>query len=129
MERWRPQLKSVTAVVLLWQLAVALLLTGPPAASSHAGIVLSAGQAHCHTPGGAGATTAPISSNAAHTHDSDAPDCCQGMHSCSCVCAQGTVAIPQTLAATPVLNDQTGPSEIRSPPLLQRTAETFRPPI
>jgi hypothetical protein len=127
----RHRLKSVIAVVLVWQLTAALLLAGPATASAHAGVAPSAGAAHCHAHGAAGTATVPASGSdsSARTHHSSAPDCCQDTHACNSVCAQDAAAIPQMLATTPVLTDHSAEPDLRSPPLVRRTAEVFRPPI
>jgi hypothetical protein len=128
---WRPRLRSVIAVLLLWQLMAALLLAGPAMASVHAGMAQSASTTHCHTHGTAGETTLPGSTShvPAHTQHTDSPDCCQGMHACNCVCAQGTAAIPEVPAKAPLVADHPAQPDLHSPPFVRRIAEVFRPPI
>lgn len=125
-------MKSVLAVLLLWQLTAAMLLVaGPAMAAFHSGMAHNASPTHCHSHGTTGAMTVPgsTSQNPAHTQHTDAPDCCQGMHSCNCVCAQGTVAAPLMFTTTPVVADRHAQPDLRSPPFARRTAEVFRPPI
>jgi hypothetical protein len=131
MKMWRPRLKSVMAVVLLWQLAGCLLLAGPAMAAVHAGSAMSAGATHCHAHGAAGTATAPApaSDSSAPTHHTTAPDCCQDMSDCRCVCAQGTAAIPRILTTMLVVTDQPDDIDLRSPAFVWRTTEVFRPPI
>lgn len=119
------------AVVLLWQLTPSLLMAGPAMASVHAGMAASDGATHCHAPGAAGSSNipAPASDGSAQTHHTNAPDCCHGMHACHCVCAQGTVAIPQILTTTTVVADNPDVVDLRSPAFVRRAAEVFRPPI
>ena len=130
MGMWRPRLKSVIAVVLLWQLA-APLLAGPAFASAHLGSASPVGAAHCHThdADGAAPLPAPATHSAGHAQHTNAPDCCQGVNACDCVCAQGTIAIPQLPATTIVVTDQPARTDLHSPPLTRRSAEVFRPPI
>jgi hypothetical protein len=131
MRRWRPRLRSVVFVVLLWQLATAMLFAGPAMASVHAGTATSTDATHCHPHVHVGDTAVqtPAPGSSTPADQSGDPNCCQGMNACQCVCAQGTVAIPQILTTTPVVTDQPGKVDLRSPPLVQRTAQVFRPPI
>lgn len=129
MRVWRPKLKAVIAILMFWQLGTGLLLAGPAMASFDAGIATS-DAGHCHSHGNDGATQpAPASGNSAHSHHSGSDDCCRAMGSCGCVCVQGAAAVPPPLSTTEVLTDRTAPTDPRSPPLLRRTGEVFRPPI
>lgn len=130
MRAWRPKLKAVIALLLVWQLGTGLLLAGPAMASVHAGMATSTSTSHCHSHGNDGAPqSAPTSGNPAHSHHSGSDDCCLAMGSCSCVCVQGAAAMPPMLSTTEVLTDRTASTDLRSPPLLRRTAQVFRPPI
>jgi hypothetical protein len=128
---WRPRLKSVVAVVLLWQLAAGFMLTGSAVASVQAATAVGAGQTLCHPHGPAGTATvpAPASGSPAPAHHAGVPDCCQVASDCHCVCAQGTAAIPQILTTTLVVSDQPDDIDLRSPAFVRRTTEVFRPPI
>lgn len=124
---WRPRLKSVIAVALLWQLAAGLLLAVPAMASAHTGIAPSAAEAHCHANAATGSAQSSATPGSA-AHHANAADCCQGLHACHCACAQGTLVMPQVTTTTTV-TDHSARAGVRSPPLVQRTAELFRPPI
>lgn len=131
MRMWRPRMRLVLTVALLWQLAVPALMTGPALASVHAAAVASAGAPHCHSHEGAGgfANTAPTTDGPAHDHPASAPDCCEGVAACPCACAQGVAAVPQMPPSTTVVHDQPDDSGLSSPPFVRRTTEVFRPPI
>ena len=131
MSRMRPTLRTVTTVLLLWQLAAALLFTGPAMAATHASMHMSGATSHCHASHGASHDAVPESGTAhlSHSHHSTAPDCCLGASACHCSCAQGGVAHASLPASSDAAPGRVLEPDFRSPPFVARTTEVFRPPI
>jgi hypothetical protein len=128
MGRFRPRLKSVVAIALLWQLAAAMLFSGPALAAVHASTQTSTPASHCHATAATGQLAGDASESGPTGHATTSPDCCISVNACHCLCAQGTAADAQLTVLSPVTDRPVEPS-LRSPPLLRRTSEVFRPPI
>jgi hypothetical protein len=135
MRHARPQLKSVIAVLLFWQLAGGIAAASPATGSMPARTATSSAALHCDAHGHAGSGTAstPTSSGGALPDygcaTSSVPICCQGVTACQSVCAQATPAIAPACPAGPAAASQPVRPELRSPPDARRATELFRPPI
>ena len=124
MRTGRPRLKSVLAVLLLWQLAAATLLATPAMASVHVGA------AGCHAHGHVTDSIAPAAHSPGSVHGSDGdPNCCLSADACHCVGAQGTAPTARLLTTPPAASAHPAEANLDSPPLVRRITGVFRPPI
>jgi hypothetical protein len=127
----RPKLKSVVAVLLLWQFA-ASVLAGVPAFAQSRGVISGAvAVPHCPDHGATGDGTASAQTSGDHSaaNHHHVPGCCHDVHSCHCTGAQGVAAIAQAVTPDPADAGPAAESDLRTPPPLRWTADLFRPPI
>jgi hypothetical protein len=127
----RPKLRSVVAVLLLWQFAASVLAGVPAFTQSHGVISAAAAVPHCPDHGTTrdGKASAQASDDQSAANHHHVPGCCHGVHSCHCTGAQGVAAIAQAVTPDPADAGPPAKSDLRTPPPLRRTADLFRPPI
>lgn len=128
----RRRLRTVMAVLLLWQLGGAVAGVAAMACPGPAQAPAKTAAQHCHdqvatTAAGSDASQSEHPVPQGHADTPGEPPCCQG--DCACVGGQGPPAV--TSASTPLLRqtDHQVIGEQNSAHIVSRITELFRPPI